>query len=250
MGALHAGHRHLIELARAECDVVVVSVFVNPMQFDDHHDFEAYPSTFDADASLCRDAGVDLLFAPTVSTMYPRGFDSRVVVGRIGEVLEGRSRSGHYDGVATVVAKLFGMIDPDVAYFGQKDFQQTLVIRRLVEDLNLDVALRVVPTVRESDGLALSSRNVRLDDDARTRALAISKALNEALESFASGNDGAESLVSRARATIEAAGLTVDYVVLADPGDLSSVEHAASGHVMLVAAHVNGVRLIDNVILA
>jgi pantoate--beta-alanine ligase len=249
MGALHAGHRTLMERAGEECDLVVASIFVNPMQFDNQEDLDSYPSTLDSDLQTCREAGVALVYAPNASTMYPAGFDSRVVVGRIGSILEGRSRTGHYDGVATVVTKLFNIVVPDVAYFGQKDFQQTLVVNQIVTDLDLPTVIRVVPTVRESDGLALSSRNVRLDPTARQRAVAIPRALTEVAGMFGRGEREASKLEARASEIMVEAGLSVDYVSVASSSDLRPTPIAAVGDVILIAAIVDEVRLIDNAIL-
>lgn len=249
MGALHDGHRTLMERAGHECDVVVASIFVNPMQFDSQADLDSYPTTLESDLRTCREAGVDLVYAPSISTMYPAGFDSRVVVGRIGTVLEGRSRTGHYDGVATVVTKLLNIVTPDVAYFGQKDFQQTLVVRRLVTDLDLATEIRVVPTVRESDGLAMSSRNVRLSADARRRAVAIPRALGEVNGLFTRGERNASTLQARATGIMEEAGLSVDYVIVASSDELNPTDIAVPGDVVLIAAIIDGVRLIDNAIL-
>ena len=249
MGALHAGHRTLMERAGEECDLVVASIFVNPMQFDNQEDLDSYPSTLDSDLRTCREAGVALVYAPNASTMYPAGFDSRVVVGRIGSILEGRSRTGHYDGVATVVTKLFNIVVPDVAYFGQKDFQQTLVVNQIVTDLDLPIVIRVVPTVRESDGLALSSRNVRLDPTARQRAVAIPLALTEVAGMFGRGEREASKLEARASEIMVEAGLSVDYVSVASSSDLRPTPIAAVGDVILIAAIVDEVRLIDNAIL-
>jgi pantoate--beta-alanine ligase len=249
MGALHAGHRTLMERAGEECDLVVASIFVNPMQFDNQEDLDSYPSTLDSDLRTCREAGVALVYAPNASTMYPAGFDSRVIVGRIGSILEGRSRTGHYDGVATVVTKLFNIVVPDVAYFGQKDFQQTLVVNQIVTDLDLPIVIRVVPTVRESDGLALSSRNVRLDPSARQRAVAIPRALSEVVGMFGRGEREASKLEARASEIMVEAGLSVDYVSVASSSDLRPTPIAAVGDVILIAAIVDEVRLIDNAIL-
>lgn len=249
MGALHVGHRALIDRARLESDRVVVSIFVNPMQFESREDFDRYPTTLDADLEMCRDAGVDLVYVPTASTMYPEGFTSRVSVGPLGTVLEGRSRPGHFDGVATVVLKLLNAVQPDVAYFGRKDYQQTLVVGRMVVDLDLDVELCVVPTVREPDGLALSSRNARLSPTGRARALAIVRAISEVLRAFDDGEREPSALVATAHHELAAEGLDVDYVMIADPVDLSPAESVEPGHVLLIAAHVDGVRLIDNGIL-
>ncbi len=249
MGALHDGHRALFDRARTECDVVVASIFVNPMQFENPDDLARYPATLSADLEICASAGVDLVYRPAASTMYPVGFDSRVDVGRIGRVLEGRSRAGHYDGVATVVAKLLNVVRPDRAYFGQKDYQQILVVARMVLDLEIGVDIITVPTVRETDGLALSSRNTRLDANARARAVAISRAIAVSATRFAHGTTGARELSNEAIETIEAAGLDVDYVTITDPATLEPRETVRAGDVILVAATIDGVRLIDNAIL-
>jgi pantoate--beta-alanine ligase len=249
MGALHEGHRALMDRAVVECDLVVVSIFVNPMQFESRADLDGYPAMLDSDLRICHEAGVAMVYAPRASTMYPDGFDSRVVVGRIGDVLEGESRTGHYDGVATVVSKLFNIVAPDVAYFGQKDFQQTLVVKRMVADLDFATEIRVVPTVRESDGLALSSRNVRLNSAARRRAVAIPRAISEVSEMFGRGERDSSKLEARACEIMAEAGLTVDYARVANSRDLRSTSLAEVGDVFLIAAIVDGVRLIDNAIL-
>jgi len=249
MGALHLGHRALIERARQECDVVVVSIFVNPLQFENSEDLMRYPATLAADLEMCESTEVDIVYRPTTSTMYPNGFDCRVDVGRIGQVLEGRSRAGHYDGVATVVTKLLNVVCPDRVYFGQKDYQQTLVVRRLVRDLELDVELVVVPTVREGNGLALSSRNALLSAEARSRAVIISKAIELAESRYAAGETEAGELLSDAISSIEDAGLVVDYVTIADPETLVPQDIVRVGDIILVAATIDGIRLIDNAIL-
>ncbi len=228
---------------------MVVSIFVNPTQFDNAEDLARYPATLSTDLEICESVGVDLVYHPEVATMYPNGFDTRVDVGRIGRVLEGRSRTGHYDGVATVVAKLFNIVRPDRSYFGQKDYQQTLVVKRMVHDLDLGLDIVVVPTVREMDGLAMSSRNVRLSADARSRATTISVALSDVATRFARGETEARRLVSGAIGSIEDAGLVVDYVTIVDPTSLEPSESAHSGDVILVAATIDGIRLIDNAIL-
>jgi pantoate--beta-alanine ligase len=222
LGAFHAGHVSLFEAARGECDTVVVSLFVNPTQFGERADLEQYPRDEPRDAAIAERAGVDLLFAPSVETMYPVPLETWVEVGTLGKTLEGASRPGHFRGVATICLKLFSIIAPDVVYFGQKDAQQVEVIRRMIRDFNLPLTLRVQPTVRDADGLALSSRNVRLSAADRERAGALPRAL-------------ATRDPVRARAMLE--GLDVDYVTVAP----------FHPRVLAAAVRVGGVRLIDNV---
>src|SRR5205085_3512582 len=188
MGALHAGHLSLVDAARRENEIVVVSIFVNPIQFGPNEDFERYPRDPERDAVLLGEAGVDAIYEPPIAAMYPPGASTRVRVGAVAEPLEGAARPGHFEGVATVVTKLFAAVEPDRAYFGQKDAQQVAVVKRLVADLDLGLEIRVVPTVREADGLALSSRNVYLDWAEREAATSISGALREAAAAYASGN--------------------------------------------------------------
>jgi pantoate--beta-alanine ligase len=226
MGALHDGHRALFAAARAECDVVVASLFVNPAQFDDEGDLGAYPRDLERDAAAAREAGVDLLFAPSSAELYPPGFATWVVPGGAADGLESSHRPGHFEGVATVCLKLFNIVRPQLAWFGRKDAQQVAVVKQMVRDMNLDVEIRVVATVREPDGLALSSRNQRLSDDERARAAAIPRAL-------------ATHDPVRARAVLVAAGLEPDYVEIAD----------LDGPTLAIAARAGAVRLIDNVLL-
>jgi len=227
MGALHGGHLSLLGAARAENETVVMSLFVNPAQFAEERDLARYPRDEDRDLALAREAGVDLVFAPSADEMYPPGFQTWVEVAEVGAILEGRSRPGHFRGVATIVLKLFVVVRPDRAYFGQKDAQQVEVVRRLILDLALAVELRVLPTVREPDGLALSSRNVLLSADERARALALPRAL------ATRDRDAALALLASAN------GVEVDYVELADfdPPTLAG------------AIRVGSTRLIDNVTL-
>ncbi|MEZ5318518.1 MAG: pantoate--beta-alanine ligase [Vicinamibacterales bacterium] len=232
MGALHAGHVALIAAARRETGFVVASVFVNPTQFNDPSDLAAYPRTEDADRALAGAAGTDVFFAPAAEEIYPAGHATVVQVGGPSEGFEGAHRPGHFAGVATVCLKLFAIVRPDVVYLGQKDAQQVAVLRRLVTDVDLDLRLRVVPTVREADGLALSSRNVRLSPDARAAAAAIPRALAAATEAHRAGADP----VAAARDALR--GLDVEYADLATFGDEPT---------LVVAARVGGVRLIDNV---
>ena len=249
MGAFHDGHLALMRAARAEADVVVVSLFVNPAQFGPSEDLAAYPRDFERDRALADAEGVDLLFAPDVSEVYPDGFDTKVVVGAITETLEGEARPGHFDGVATVVTKLFNMVGPDVAWFGQKDAQQALMIRKLVRDLNIPVRVAIAPTVREPDGLAMSSRNAYLSDDERPRAVALSRALAAAEREVAAGRLDAAAVLAAARAELDAAGVEPEYLELRSADDLSPAERVNGNTLLAVAARVGRARLIDNTML-
>lgn len=250
MGALHRGHISLIDIAFENADVVVVSAFVNPLQFDDPNDFDRYPQTQSADEEICRSQSVHALYRPTQSAMYPQGFSTTVSVSHLSGILEGASRPGHFDGVATVVAKLFNAADPDVAVFGAKDFQQVAVIRRMAVDLGFRVRIIVAPTVRESDGLALSSRNVRLGDQARAAAVGLSRGLRAAQRAFDTGTKDPALLIEAVTQQACVSPLVaIDYVHVVDPYDLVPVGSADPDDVVLIAAHVDGVRLIDNVVL-
>jgi pantoate--beta-alanine ligase len=251
MGYLHDGHLALIRAAREEADLVVVSLFVNPAQFDDASDLAAYPRDEQRDAGLAHEAGAGLLFAPPVDEVYPTGFTTQVrVAGPLTETLEGAHRgAAHFHGVTTVVTKLLNMVGPDVALFGQKDAQQALVIQRLATDLDLPTRIQVVPTVREADGLALSSRNVRLDDADRRRALALSAALRAAEAELAGGTTDAERLSAAARAAMTPFDVEPEYLALVDPEDLRPVGAVDQETLLAVAARVGQVRLIDNTIL-
>ncbi|WP_251453318.1 pantoate--beta-alanine ligase [Microbacterium sp. Marseille-Q6648] len=247
MGALHDGHRRLIASAAAESDAVVVSVFVNPAQFDEPADLAAYPRTLESDSAAASDAGATLLFAPTPDEVYPDGFATAVHVGGVSERWEGASRgAAHFDGVALVVAKLFGMVGADTAWFGRKDAQQLAVVRRLARDLNLATEVRAVDTVRDADGLALSSRNARLSPDERTRALALSSSLFAAREAVRSGERSAAALVARALDALADADVATEYWAVVDPITFAPVETPAAGSLAIVAARVGAVRLIDN----
>ncbi len=250
MGALHEGHLSLIRHARATSDVVVVSLFVNPAQFNAAGDLAAYPRDEERDAALAAEAGADLLFAPAHDEVYPPGFGTTVHVSRLTETLEGEHRGvSHFDGVTTVVTKLLNMVGPDVAFFGQKDAQQALVVRTLVRDLDLPVRIEVCPTVREPDGLALSSRNVHLQGDARERALALRDALAAAEASLSAGERDAEVLRAAALAAMRGRGVEPDYLELVHPDDLSPVARVDGEVLVAVAASVGSTRLIDNTIL-
>jgi pantoate--beta-alanine ligase len=252
MGAFHGGHLSLIRRAREQCDVVVVSLFVNPAQFGPGEDLEAYPRDERRDAELAAAEGVDLLFAPPVDEVYPDGFDTSVSVGGLTEVLDGAPEqrgTGHFEGVTTVVTKLFNMAGPDVAYFGQKDAQQALVIRRLVRDLDIPVRIEVCPTVRDGDGLALSSRNAYLSPAERERALALSRALRAAEAAVESGRIDARAVLDAARGELDSAGVDPEYLELRSATDLSPVERVNGSTLLAVAARVGRARLIDNTIL-
>jgi len=250
MGALHDGHLSLVRAARAENDVVVVSLFVNPTQFNEAADLDAYPRDEARDAAAAAAEGADLLFAPSADEVYPPGFATTVHVAGLTEHLEGEHRGvAHFEGVATVVCKLLNMAQPDVAYFGQKDAQQAAVIRRLVRDLDIPVRIAVQPTVREPDGLALSSRNVHLKGADRERALALRRALEAAAESVAAGQRDPHAIERAGRAAMARLGVEAEYVALVCPDDLRPVERVDGDVLVAVAARVGPTRLIDNTIL-
>jgi pantoate--beta-alanine ligase len=251
MGALHEGHLSLIRHARAHCDVVVVSLFVNPAQFNERADLERYPRQESRDADLAAEAGADVLFCPAVDEVYPSGFSTSVAVtGALTDTLEGAQRGAeHFHGVTTVVTKLLNMAGPDVAYFGQKDAQQALVITRLVADLDMPVRIEIVATVREPDGLALSSRNVHLRGEDRDRALALRDALDAARAAVAAGERDAAIIASVARTAMADRGVTPEYVALVRPTDLQPVVTLTSDTLVAVAARVGPTRLIDNAVI-
>ena len=251
MGALHDGHLSLVDRARADCASVAVSIFVNPTQFAEGEDFAEYPRDLDGDLEMLRQRGVDLVFVPDVAEVYPPGFDTWVDVGPIADRLEGAARPGHFRGVATVVAKLFGIVQPQRAYFGQKDGQQTVVVRKLARDLDMGVEVVVLPTVRETNGLAMSSRNVRLNTEQRQASAAVYWALSAGSAMWAGGEESATVIRDEVRRELDAEPLigSVDYVSLADPETLEELASASRGAMLSVAAHVGSVRLIDNVIL-
>ncbi|MEA2159184.1 MAG: pantoate--beta-alanine ligase [Solirubrobacteraceae bacterium] len=247
MGAFHEGHLSLIRQARADCDTVVVSLFVNPAQFDQRGDLDAYPRDEDRDAMQAAELGVDLLFAPPAEAVYPPGFSTTVSVAGLTETLEGEHRGrGHFDGVTTVVTKLFNMAAPDVAYFGQKDAQQALVIKRLVEDLNMPVRVEVCPTVREPDGLAMSSRNVHLSAQERSRAAALRRALLAAERAAAAGEDDPGAVRAQALAALSSADIKPEYLELVSASSLEPVQRIEGELLAVVAARVGETRLIDN----
>jgi pantoate--beta-alanine ligase len=250
MGALHQGHARLIEVARKECDFIVVSIFVNPLQFDRADDLERYPRTLDADLELCGRMGVDMVFAPSSSAMYPRPLACGIRVRRLTDHLCGRFRPGHFDGVATVVLKLFEIVPADRAYFGEKDAQQLAVVRRLVDDFNLSVAVVGVSTVREPDGLAMSSRNRHLQPSERQLATALYRALNEAVTLITAGLRDADEILRRARATIpERPDLRLEYLQIVDVEDLQPVIEVGGQVLVAGAMWIGQTRLIDNIVV-
>jgi pantoate--beta-alanine ligase len=250
MGALHAGHLALVDEARRRADVVVMSIFVNPLQFGPGEDLARYPRPFDADVAQARARGVGLLFAPGVDELYPREPRVRVLPGALADRWEGAVRPGHFGGVLTVVAKLFHLVQPDVAIFGQKDAQQAALVRAMVRDLDFPLEVVVAPTVREADGLALSSRNVYLSEEERARARCIPEALAAAERAFARGERAADALLGAAQAVLaREPSLEADYVGLVDPETLDPVDTADQGTLVLAAVRVGRTRLLDNVVL-
>jgi pantoate--beta-alanine ligase len=251
MGSFHQGHLSLMRRAREECDEVVVSLFVNPAQFGQAADLSRYPRDEAGDAQAAADAGADYLFAPPVPEIYPPGFATTVTVSGITETLEGAQRGrSHFDGVVTVVTKLLNIVGPDVAYFGQKDAQQALVIKQLVRDLDIPVRIEVCPTVREPDGLAMSSRNRLLSPDERARAAAISRALTGAQAAVAAGERDAAKVADRARAQMSSDGVEPEYLELVSTDTLAPVNVIDEDVLVVVAAQIGATRLIDNEIMA
>lgn len=251
MGYLHEGHRSLMRRARAECAVVATTIFVNPTQFGPNEDFTRYPRDEARDFAICEAEGVDIVFAPSVEEMYPEGAETTVSVGRLSTVLEGAARPGHFDGVATVVTKLFSIAQADRGYFGQKDAQQLMVIRRLAEDLRIPTEVVGCPIIREPDGLALSSRNVYLSPEEREQALSLSRGLRAAEAAWQDGVRDADSLRRRVLDEIEAQPLAnVDYVSLADQRTLDELQGAVGAPALLsLAVRFGATRLIDNILL-
>ena len=245
MGALHAGHVRLVARARAECRTVAVSIFVNPLQFGPHEDFSRYPRAFDRDLAALRAANVDLVYAPDVATMYPAGFAARVDPGDVGTRFEGELRPGHFSGVATVCIKLFATIDPDRAYFGAKDAQQNAVLRRVVSDLDLPLELVVVPTVRDVDGLALSSRNVYLNAEERAAAPSLHRALDEIVRAVGRGESESARAVARGRALL-APPLREAYLGIVDPSTFVALSEVRRPALVVGSAWAGTTRLIDN----
>jgi len=247
MGALHDGHLSLIERATGEAGLVVVSIFVNPLQFDRHADFDRYPRPIDQDVDRCARAGVDAVYAPTAAAMYPDGFETHVEPGPLADVMEGAMRPGHFRGVLTVVTKLFAAVGPQVAMFGEKDFQQLTVIRRMARDLDLGVEVVGAPIVREPDGLAISSRNALLSEDDRAAAVCIPTGLSAAIEACRTGEREASAIVDVARRVVEAEPRArLEYAEVFDPVTLHPVDEVSAEARIAIAAWLGGVRLIDN----
>lgn len=249
MGYLHDGHVSLIERARQENDVVVVSIFVNPIQFGKNEDFDRYPRDFERDFKVCKNSGVDYIFHPDYTDMYPEGFKTYVQVEGLSDLLCGAFRPGHFRGVATVVLKLFNIVQPTNAYFGKKDYQQFKIIQRMVEDLNVPVNVVGCPTVREPDGLAMSSRNKYLSQEERSSALFISKSLFEVKRGFESGITDANRLTDMGLAVLKQAPLLkeIQYYQIVNPETLQPVNQAKKGDILLTAVYIGNTRLIDNI---
>ncbi|HTU28966.1 MAG TPA: pantoate--beta-alanine ligase [Solirubrobacteraceae bacterium] len=247
MGALHDGHLSLLRRARLHCDVVVMSLFVNPTQFDQASDLRAYPRDEDRDLELARQAGTDVVFAPAPEAVYPEGFVTTVSVAGPSTGLESAHRGpGHFDGVATVVAKLLNMVGPAVAYFGEKDAQQLAVVRRLVADLDIPCMIQACPTIREPDGLAMSSRNALLSPESRTRAGALYRALESVRASVVGGEHDPDAATVEGRAILEESGAELEYLTIVDPRTMTPIDELDRDALAVVAARVGGVRLIDN----
>lgn len=250
MGALHEGHVSLVRAANAQCQTVAVSIFVNPTQFGPTEDLAKYPRTFERDCELLEKEGVDLIFAPTAEEMYPAGASTFVTVEKLSERLDGKSRPGHFRGVTTVVSKLFHIVEPDKAFFGQKDAAQVAVIRRMVRDLDLPVEIVVCPIVREPDGLAMSSRNVYLNPQQRKTALVLSRSLRRILETFEKGERNSAALIATGKNVIaEEPDARLDYFEIVDPNTLEPVSAIHGPALVAVAAYVGTTRLIDNLVL-
>jgi pantoate--beta-alanine ligase len=250
MGALHEGHLSLVRASKAECDYTVVTIYVNPSQFGPAEDLDRYPRTLPSDLEALAGRGAELAFAPSDQEVYPAGHSTWVEPGTLAEPLEGQCRPGHFRGVATVVLKLFGMVGAQVAYFGQKDYQQALVIRQMVRDLNVPIEIRICPTVREPDGLAMSSRNAYLGPDARRRALVLYRSLQRAQELLDQGQRSAEAIARQIREVIATAeGARIDYVALVDPETLEPVDRLTARTLAALAVKIEDTRLIDNCFL-
>lgn len=247
MGALHAGHLSLVDASRRLCDRTVVTVFVNPTQFGPGEDFQRYPRDLEADAQMLAKRGCDLVFAPDVSVIYPEGCDTTVEVASVAKTLEGKIRPTHFSGVATVVLKLFNLVQADTAFFGQKDYQQTVVVRQMVRDLNVPTAIEVCPIVRESDGLAMSSRNAYLSAEERAQAASLSAGLLAAKAQADAGEHSTQVLCQTVRQSLKEAGLEPQYVVALADGTMDAVDQIEGPIVLAVAALVGKTRLIDNV---
>jgi pantoate--beta-alanine ligase len=251
MGALHEGHLSLVRAAREQSDIVAVSIFVNPTQFGPNEDFAKYPRTFDRDKAMLEREGVDCIFYPSVEEMYPTGATTWVTVEGLSDKLDGRSRPGHFRGVSTVVSKLFNIVQPQAAFFGQKDAAQVAIIRKMVRDLNFPVKIVVCPIVRESDGLAMSSRNAYLSFQERKQALALSRSVKRVQSLVQQGERSAEHLIAAGKQVIaEEPAVRLDYFEIVDPDTLDPLTHVVTGALVAVAAYVGPTRLIDNLLLA
>lgn len=250
MGALHEGHLSLIRRAAKENDIVVVSIFVNPVQFGPKEDFKKYPRDLKKDAHLCQKEDVDIIFYPEAKDMYPDDYKTYVVVEKLSDVLCGKSRPGHFKGVATAVTKLFNIIQPDAAYFGQKDAQQAIIIKRMAEDLNIPVKIKVMPTVRNGNGLALSSRNIYLNERERRDALVLSQSLNSAKDLIKKGVKNADEIILRMRRLIKRKKTAqIDYVSIVDSESLKPVKKISGKYLIALAVWIGKTRLIDNIII-
>jgi len=250
MGALHEGHRSLIRRARERSGYVVVSIFVNPTQFVAGEDLDSYPRTLEADADACGRIGTDLVFAPSVEVMYRRDAVTTVQVSGLTETLCGPHRPGHFEGVTTVVSKLFNIVQPDVAFFGQKDAQQAVVLRKMVEDLDMPIEVEVCPTVREADGLAMSSRNAYLSPEQRQQAVSLFRALEGARQAIADGQRDAATLIARMRETLQSAGpCRIDYVDVVHPATLEPIDPVTCPVLIALAVRIGQSRLIDNIVV-
>ncbi len=250
MGYLHQGHLSLVKAARSECDFVVVSIFVNPIQFGVGEDFEQYPRDLASDARMCQEEGVNLIFSPSEREMYPRGFDTRVQVEELTRGLCGRGRPGHFRGVTTVVTKLFNLVEPDIAYFGQKDAQQALVLKKMAADLNMNVTLKIMPTVRETDGLAMSSRNAYLSPDERKAALVLYKSLKQAEELIKDGSRNASKIIDTMKEIITGEPLAqLEYIEIVDTTNLEHIDYMEAEVLIALAVKMGQTRLIDNIIV-
>lgn len=251
MGALHEGHLSFMRAARKETDFLVISIFVNPSQFGPSEDFAEYPRDLEGDLAKVEEVGVDLVFAPSTDEMYPEGFATFVVQERLTDRMCGLSRPGFFRGVTTVVAKLFNLVGPCVAYFGQKDYQQSVVVRQMVRDLNMEVEIRVLPTVREADGLAMSSRNKYLKPTERQEALCLYKALNEAKALVAAGESKSEKIIEKMKKIVaRAPSAKIDYIVVADPENLEDIETFKGRALVALAVWIGKTRLIDNMLIS
>lgn len=251
MGALHDGHISLVRRAKMENDIAIVSIFLNPLQFGPAEDLDKYPRDIEEDIRKLREEDIDILFLPDNSLMYPQGFSTRIEVGALSEKLCGKSRPGHFSGVATVVAKLFNIISPARAYFGQKDFQQTVIIKRMARDLNFDADIIVCPIIREQDGLAMSSRNAYLDSEQRIAASALYRCLSKASDSVKSGVTSGEQIRTLMRDSLSAEPLLseIDYASVYDPESLEEVDEIKKEALLAVAVRIGNTRLIDNIFL-